>query len=115
MTVFYGVYAIALGQVLGGIISSFINAYPNKELLNYGYKEQWSDIYPSLLLSLLMGAVVYSIKWLGLSVLVTLIIQVCVGVILYVVMAWMFKLECFRYLVSTIMKDIFNSKKGVSV
>jgi len=29
----FGVYAIALGQVFGGIISTFINAYPNKELL----------------------------------------------------------------------------------
>jgi O-antigen/teichoic acid export membrane protein len=51
ITVFYGVYAIALGQVLSGIISSFINAYPNKKLLNYSYNEQWNDIYPSLLLS----------------------------------------------------------------
>jgi teichuronic acid exporter len=51
VTVFYGVYAIALGQVLGGIISTFINAYPNKKLLNYSYIEQWKDIMPSLLLS----------------------------------------------------------------
>jgi hypothetical protein len=98
VTVFYGVYAIALGQVLEWIISTFINAYPNKKLLNYSYNEQWNDIMPSLLLSLVMGAVVYSFKWLGLSVLITLIIQVCVGVILYVGMAWMFKLECFNYI-----------------
>jgi teichuronic acid exporter len=57
-----------------------------------------------------MGAVVYSLKWLGLSLMVTLIIQVCVGVIIYIAMAWIFKLECFNYLVST-MKDIFNSNK----
>jgi teichuronic acid exporter len=111
ITVFYGVYAIALGQVLSGIISSFINAYPNKKLLNYSYNEQWNDIYPSLLLSLAMGIVVYSLKWLGMSVLITLIIQVCVGVIVYVVMAWFFKLECFGYLLATA-KSIFISRKG---
>lgn len=114
VTVFYGVYAIALGQVLSGVISSFINAYPNKDLLNYSYKEQWSDIYPSLLLSLLMGVVVYSFKWMEWSVLVTLIIQICVGAILYVAMAWMFKLECFRYLLSSL-KDIFISRNGETV
>jgi len=114
VTVFYGVYAIALGQVLSGIISTFINAYPNKKLLNYSYVEQWKDIMPSLLLSLVMGAVVYSLKWLGLSVLLTLIIQVFAGVILYVGLAWIFKLECFRYLLSTL-KDIFLSRNGETI
>jgi teichuronic acid exporter len=107
VTVFYGVYAIALGQVLSGIVSTFINAYPNKKLLDYSYIEQWKDIMPSLLLSLVMGAVVYSFKWLGLPVLVTLIVQICTGVILYVGMAWMFKLECFSYLLNTL-KDYFT-------
>jgi teichuronic acid exporter len=93
--------------VLSGIISTFINAYPNKQLLDYSYIEQWNDIMPSLLLSLVMGAVVYSFKWLGLSVLITLIVQVCAGVILYVGMAWMFKLECFNYLINTL-KDLFT-------
>jgi teichuronic acid exporter len=110
VTVFYGVYAIALGQVLSGIISTFINAYPNKKLLGYRYIEQWNDIMPSLLLSLVMGVVVYSFKWLGLPVMITLIVQVCVGVILYVGMARMFKLECFKYLLVTC-NDIFISKK----
>ena len=49
VTVFYGVYAIALGQVLSGIISTFINAYPNKKLLDYSYIEQCNDIIQSLL------------------------------------------------------------------
>ena len=89
--------------------ASFINAYPNKELLNYSYKEQWGDIYPSLLLALVMGAVVYSFKWFGLSALATLILQVSIGAILYVGMAWIFKLECFEYLIATA-KDMFASR-----
>jgi teichuronic acid exporter len=110
VTVFYGVYAIALGQVLSGIISSFINAYPNKKLLGYSYLEQWYDIMPSLLLSLVMGAVVYSFKWLGMSVQITFIVQVCVGVILYVIMARILKLESFNYLITTI-RELFGAKK----
>jgi teichuronic acid exporter len=112
VTVFYGVYAIAWGMVLSGIISTFINAYPNRHLLDYSYIEQWKDIMPSLALSLVMGVVVYSMKWLGLPVLFTLIIQVCFGVILYVGMAWFFKLECFSYLLSTLQK-IRQEKKTV--
>jgi membrane protein YdbS with pleckstrin-like domain len=79
-----------------------VNAYPNKKLLNYSYKEQWLDIMPSLILSLVMGAIVYSIKWSGLSMLGTLIIQICVGVVIYFGLAKIFKLECFSYLVASI-------------
>lgn len=100
VTVLYGVYAIALGGAIGSLLGSFINAYPNKQLLGYSYKEQWSDIMPSLLLSLVMGAVVYSLKLLGLSTLLTLVVQVCTGVVLYMGLAWVFKLECFTYLLS---------------
>jgi O-antigen/teichoic acid export membrane protein len=102
VTVFYGVYAIALGGALSSIISSFVNAYPNKHLINYSYKEQINDIMPSFLLSLAMGAIVYSVKWLGLSTLLTLTVQVITGIVLYVGMAWLFKLECFKYLVATV-------------
>lgn len=111
VTVFYGVYAIALGGVLSSLISSFVNAYPNKHLISYSYKEQVNDIIPSLLLSLAMGAVVYSLKWLGLSPLTTLVIQVCVGIIIYAGLARVFKLECYVYLVTT-MKELFRKRKG---
>jgi len=114
VTVFYGVYAIALGGLVSGVISTVINSYPNTKLLNYRSKEQWKDIMPSLLLSLVMGVVVYSIQLIGLSVWSTLLTQVCVGVILYLAIAWIFKLECFIYLIST-GKDIFNSRKGDSI
>ena len=110
VTVFYGVYAIALGGVFSGLISSVINAYPNRKLLNYSYKEQWNDIMPSLLLSLVMGAVVYSIQWFGMTVWKTLIVQVCVGFVLYVGMARIFKLECFNYLVMTIKQIVIKKK-----
>jgi teichuronic acid exporter len=112
ISVFYGVYAIALGEALFGIMATFINAYPNNKLLDYRYIEQWNDILPSLLLSLVMGGVVYSFKWLGLSALITLIIQVFIGVILYVGMAWLFKLECFSYLLNTL-KELFPRGKEV--
>jgi hypothetical protein len=66
--------AIALEGIVSGLIATIINSYPNAKLLNYSYKEQWKDIVPSLLLSLVMGVVVYSIQLVGLSVWSTLLI-----------------------------------------
>ena len=113
MTVYYGVYAIALGAVLSSIISSFVNAYPNTKLLNYSYLEQWKDIYRALILSLVMGAVVYSIKWLGLSIILTLTVQVLVGICMYFGMAWVFKLESFKYMLLT-GKEIIGKRERES-
>ena len=111
VTVFYGVYAIALGGIVSGLIGTIINSYPNTKLLNYSYKEQWKDIMPSLLLSLVMGALVYSVQFFGMTVWPTLIVQGFVGIILYVGMARIFKLECFTYLLLT-WKDILKSRNG---
>jgi O-antigen/teichoic acid export membrane protein len=107
----FGVYAIALGQVFSGIISSFINAYPNKQLLEYSYKEQWVDIIPSLLIAIAMGAIVYSINYLEIVAWKLLILQVCVGAVIYFSLAKIFKLESLSYLITTL-KQLLNNRKG---
>lgn len=107
----FGVYALALSEVFGGILSSFINAYPNKKLLNYGYGEQIKDIFPSLFLSLVMGVIVYQLLYLGLSPLITMLLQIIVGAIIYTGLAFLFKLECFTYLVQTLF-SLVKSKRN---
>ncbi|WP_332648206.1 lipopolysaccharide biosynthesis protein [Lysinibacillus sp. 54212] len=110
----YGVHAMALGGIVGGIVSSFLNAYPNIVLLNYSIKEQFSDICPSLLISLLMGTVVYTIQWFGLSDIVTIFMQVIIGVVLYIGFAKLFRLEIYNYLFLT-MKELFRRNKKLAV
>ena len=102
--------AIALGGAATTLISCFVNASPNNKFLNYSYFEQMKDILPSALISLVMGVVVYCITFLNLSSLPTLIIQVAVGMIVYPLIAWLFKLECFTYLLSMIKKIVHKKK-----
>lgn len=109
----FGVYAIALGGIFSGLIGTFINAYPNKELLNYSYKEQWLDIMPSLLISLIMGGIVYLFNFSNILVWQILILQIVSGGIIYILLAKIFKIESFTYLVGT-MKQLINSRKGPS-
>ena len=97
----FGIYAIAWGMVFFGAISSFINAYPNSKLLKYSYAEQWRDIMPSLLISLGMGAIVYTFKFLNITTWQLLMLQILAGAILYIGFAKAFKIESFRYLVAT--------------
>lgn len=102
--------AIALGGAATTLISCFVNASPNNKFLNYSYLEQMKDILPSALISLVMGVIVYCITFLNLSSLPTLIIQVAVGIIVYPLIAWLFKLECFTYLLSMVKKIVHKKK-----
>ncbi|KOS69380.1 polysaccharide biosynthesis protein [Lysinibacillus contaminans] len=110
ITIPFGVHAMALGVFISGVLCTFINAYPNLKLLNYSIQEQWKDIIPSLLLSLVMGFVVFCVKLYMMPALLTIIIQIFVGTILYVALAKLFKLECFTYLLLAL-KDMLENKK----
>ncbi len=93
----FGVMAIALSLLAVNLLSMFINAFPNKKFLNYGYWEQLKDLLPTIFITLLMGAIVYCVSFIGLSNWLTLLIQVPLGVVLYVLFSHLFKLESYTY------------------
>lgn len=109
ISVRFGVYVIALGMLFSGIISTFINSYPNKKLLNYSYKEQMFDILPSLLISLIMGIGTYFLGYLIKGNLKLILVQIGFGGTIYVLLSIIFKLECYKYLLNTI-KEILKKK-----
>lgn len=102
ISVRFGVYAIAVGTLVAGIISSFINVLPNKKLLDYSYLEQMKDVLPAFILSLIMGVIVYGITLLRFSSLLTIIIQIFLGGIIYILLSYLFKIESFMYLLKMI-------------
>lgn len=99
--------AIAMTGAITTVISCFVNAAPNKKLVNYSYFEQMRDIAPSLLLSAGMFAVVYAVPYLlELHPLAVLIIQVLVGVTVYVLGSVLFKVKPYRQLLGTVQEKI---------
>ena len=94
------VKAMAYSLLIGSVASQIINTWPNRKLLDYRYFEQIKDILPSVLLSLAMGALVYCVRFLHLSELVTLILQIVLGVAVYWLGSMLFRLEGYRYAIS---------------
>lgn len=109
ITIPYGVYAIALGGIISSVISSFINAYPNLKLINYSYKEQLEDVIPSAIISIIMGIVIYPIKFINRGPIVILLLQIITGIMVYIILAKIFKLECFNYLLS-ILQELLQKR-----
>lgn len=104
----FGIYAIALGTTISAVFSMIVNISPNKILLDYSLPEQIKDFLPSLLISLLMGAIVYSLNFLNIAPLAKMLLQIFTGVILYVGLAKLFKLDSMDYIVSTV-KDLIKT------
>ena len=103
-TMWFGVMAMAYSLVVSGILSVMINAWPNRKLMGYSYSDQIRDILPSVLLALVMGLAVYTVRFLGLGDFVTLLIQVPLGAALYTVGSRFFCKDNYEYLLSMIKK-----------
>ena len=85
--------------------NAMINAFPNKKLMNYRYREQFVDILPSLALSLAMGCVVYMIGMLSFNIYLKLLVQVVTGAIIYIFGAKIFRFESFNLILKLIKKE----------
>lgn len=95
----FGVMAMAYSMLVTSFISQVINAWPNKKLLNYSYLEQVKDMLPQIVLSLIMGIIVYIVSWLNLANYITLLIQVPLGIIVYWFGASVFHIESYEYII----------------
>lgn len=101
-TMWFGVMAMAYSLLVSSVLSQIINSWPNRKLLNYGYLEQLKDILPSIVLAVFMGFCVYLISLLNLSNIVTLLIQIPLGAVIYVVASALLHLKSFEYLMDMI-------------
>ena len=108
--------AMAMGYSLlfTSVASQVINSWPNKKLLHYGYLEQLKDIFPSILLAVVMGGCIYPIQWFGFPDVITLLIQVPLGAMIYIAGSKLLKLESFEYLWGIVKPILTNTcmRKG---
>ncbi|WP_027209449.1 lipopolysaccharide biosynthesis protein [Butyrivibrio hungatei] len=104
ITVRHGVMAITYGMIVAEFIGQVVNAWPNKKLIGYSYCEQMLDILPTLMLSAVMAAVVYCIRFLNINLLAMLLIQIVAGVVFYILGSVIFRFETFSYVLG-IIKD----------
>ena len=106
----FGVLAIALSNVILAVFSAILNIFPNKELINYGYREQIRDLLPALLLSIVMGAIVKLEEQLHLNDLLLIVIQGCTGVFVYVALSAITHNDSYNYLLN-FAREKFGKKK----
>lgn len=110
-TMWISVYAMALSLPFVSVLCQIINSWPNKKLLGYSYVDQLKDMLPQIALSLGMGGVIYCVKLFGLSDVLTLLVQVTMGVVLYIAASKMFHIDSYEYVLSTAKGFLKKSNK----
>lgn len=93
----YGVMAVAYAVLGGSVFSQFVNAAPNYKLIRYGYLRQLFDLLPTIILTVVMGGLVYYIGTLYEPGWITLIKQVIYGFSFYFLTSALLHLESFEY------------------
>lgn len=103
---FHSVFLIAVGSLISSFVSLGSFMFFSNRLIGYSFKEQIEDICPALILSAMMGAVVYVIGLIDINKTMLLIFQVFVGGVIYVVLSKAFRLSSFDYLISIVKRSI---------
>ncbi len=102
LTMWHGVRAMAYSLLVSSVLSQIINSWPNRKLLKYSYLEQLKDILPCIALAVGMGCCVSLVSMFQLPDISTLLIQIPLGVGIYLAISAILHLESFQYIAEMI-------------
>lgn len=103
--------AIAGTGLVTSFISCFVNAFPNKNLINYSFKEQMSDLVPTIIMSIVTFVSILFIGELNIPVFPLLCLQIFVGLSIYLLLSILTKSKSFSFCVNLIRKTVQNRCK----
>lgn len=105
-----GVMAIASISLVLTLVNWVINAIPAMQLYNYKLIEQIMDFLPNLLLSFLMGGIVYFMNFLPCMAIVKVGLQICVGGGVYLALSMVTHNRSFYYVLDFIKEYLKKNK-----
>lgn len=106
ITVFISPLAISAGMFINSCFTLVINAFPNKKYIHYSLSDQIVDVKDGILLSLLMGILVFGIGLLIINIYLSITVQILFGVFFYIKSSRILKLESYFYVRKTILEMI---------
>ena len=109
LTMFISPLAMAYSLLVTSVLSQVINSWPNRKLMGYSYGNQLMDMLPQIIISSVMGVIVYSVQHIGLANWLTLLIQIPLGASIYIVLSKIFHIDSYNYLINTV-KGLFKKK-----
>lgn len=102
----FGIYGLLYGSVITSILCFFINTHYSGKFLNYTAWQQTKDLLPIILLSIIIGGIVYIFDQFLLTYpsydIVRLIFGGLIGATLFLIAAYIFKMDSLSELIKII-------------
>lgn len=95
-------HLIVAGYMVSGVISTFINAAPNRRVIGYAYHEQIRDILPAFVMALASAGITLLVTLVNLPDPLTILVQAVVMVVAYLGISLLFRVEELTYLLGTL-------------
>ena len=102
VSMFYGVWAIALGMLFTSIICTVFHLLPLKKIIGFTIIDLIKCIFKPFVISMIMIMIVFMIQLVKLPILISLILQCFVGGIIYLVMSIALKSEALVFIIDTV-------------
>lgn len=98
---------VAWSALVAGIIGIIATIYPNCKILKYSLLDQIKDVFPALIISAVMALITWSITYISISVYLLLPLQIIIGCLIYLILAYLFNMQAMQDLIKIwkIIKD----------
>lgn len=106
--IFVDIYWMLLSSIFIGIISFFLNSWYSGKSIGYSSWRQIKDVTPIYLMAFSIGLSVYYLKYLPFESIFVLLIQIVVGLIVFIAINEYCKLSEYKEFKSIILKIIKN-------
>lgn len=109
--IFLNIYWMLIGTIISGIISFFLNSYYSGKMIGYSSLDQLKDILPFYGIGLLVAVSVYFFRYLPLSNYIVLAIQILTGIIVFVGICFVFKVNEYQDLKQLLLQYMSKIKR----
>jgi O-antigen/teichoic acid export membrane protein len=107
----FSVIAMAWAFVITEFLQLFINVYYSNKYIRFTFKEQFKIMLPIILITVAMGVSVYFIGLLDYRwSLLKLLIMSSTGMVIYLILAFLFKTKASTEVMTLIKNKIYNEK-----
>ena len=103
--------AVVICTLIISPVGWFVNSFPTKKLIDYGFFEQAKDLFPTFINTVIMMIIVYSLSYINIEPHVLLIIKVFIGIISYVLISVITKNKQF-YKIKGLLNHVIRVKQG---
>ena len=99
--ILFGIYISVEAMLISDIVVTYLVStpltiyYSTQKYLKYGVIDHIFDLIKILVASFFMGGAVYALIFLNLSSIITLILQILAGIVLFILLSWVMRIDEF--------------------